>query len=79
MALTEYKTIFWFEFFHRLLARFLELWFALPLRCFWLRGAIPSQLCWPLLDTLHQGGAVPLLSAVRAAGICWKTQPIESR
>ncbi len=57
MALSEFKTIFWFEFFHRLLARLLGLWFALPLLWFWLRGAIPSRLRWPLLGILALGGA----------------------
>lgn len=57
MSLTEFKTIFWFEFFHRLLARLLGLWFALPLLWFWLRGAIPKSLRWPLLGILALGGA----------------------
>lgn len=57
MALSEFKVIFWFEFFHRLLARLLGLWFALPLLWFWLRGAIPQRLRWPLLGILALGGA----------------------
>src|SRR5690606_21514412 len=57
MALSEFKVIFWFEFFHRLLARLLGLWFALPLLWFWLRGAIPARLRWPLLGILALGGA----------------------
>ena len=57
MSLPEFKTIFWFEFFHRLLARLLGLWFALPLLWFWIRGAIPSRLRWPLLGILALGGA----------------------
>lgn len=57
MALGDFKVIFWFEFFHRLLARLLGLWFALPLLWFWLRGAIPSRLRWPLLGILALGGA----------------------
>ena len=57
MALGDFKTIFWFEFFHRLLARLLGLWFALPLLWFWLRGAIPSRLRWPLLGILALGAA----------------------
>ena len=42
MALSEFKVIFWF---------------ALPLLWFWLRGAIPSRLRWPLLGILALGGA----------------------
>lgn len=57
MALSEFKTIFWFEFIHRLLARLLGMWFALPLLWFWLRGAIPPRLRWPLLGILALGGA----------------------
>ena len=57
MDLSEFKVIFWFEFMHRLLARLLGLWFALPLLWFWLRGAIPSRLRWPLLGILALGGA----------------------
>ena len=57
MALGDFKTIFWFEFFHRLLARLLGLWFALPLLWFWLRGAIPTRLRWPLLGILALGAA----------------------
>ena len=57
MALPEFKVIFWFEFIHRLLARLLGLWFALPLLWFWLRGAIPPRLRWPLLGILALGGA----------------------
>ncbi|MEZ5461750.1 COX15/CtaA family protein [Dokdonella sp.] len=57
MDLGEFKTIFWFEYVHRLLARVLGLWFALPLAWFWLRGAIPGNLRWPLLGILVLGGA----------------------
>lgn len=57
MALSDFKIIFWFEFIHRLLARLLGLWFALPLLYFWLRGAIPRRLRWPLLGLLALGGA----------------------
>src|SRR5690606_41450515 len=57
MALSEFKVIFWFEFFHRLLARLLGLCFALPLLWFCLRGAIPARLRWPLLGILALGAA----------------------
>jgi len=52
MSLGEFKLIFWFEYFHRLLARVLGLAFALPLAWLWIRGAIPSRLRWPLLGVL---------------------------
>lgn len=57
MSLGEFKTIFWFEYVHRLLARLLGLCFALPLLWFWLRGAIPARLRWPLLGILALGAA----------------------
>lgn len=57
MDVGEFRTIFWFEYFHRLLARLLGLWFALPLLWFWLRGAIPARLRWPLLGILALGAA----------------------
>lgn len=57
MSLGDFKVIFWFEFFHRLLARLLGLWFALPLLWFWLRGAIPARLRWPLFGILALGAA----------------------
>lgn len=55
MALDDFKLIFWYEYGHRLLARFLGLVFALPLLWFWLRGMIPSQLKRPLVGVLALG------------------------
>jgi cytochrome c oxidase assembly protein subunit 15 len=57
MALGDFKVIFWFEYVHRLLARLLGLCFAVPLLWFWLRGAIPTRLRWPLLGILALGAA----------------------
>ncbi|RYD15693.1 MAG: heme A synthase [Lysobacteraceae bacterium] len=57
MSLAEFKTIFWFEYVHRLLARLLGFCFALPLLWFWLRGAIPARMRWPLLGILALGAA----------------------
>lgn len=55
MSLAEFKTIFWFEYWHRLLARSLGLVFALPLAWFWLRGRIPKRLRRPLIGILALG------------------------
>ena len=52
MTIGEFKLIFWFEYFHRLLARALGLAFALPLCWFWVRGSIPARLRWPLFGVL---------------------------
>jgi cytochrome c oxidase assembly protein subunit 15 len=57
MSLAEFKTIFWFEYVHRLLARLLGICFALPLLWFGLRGAIPARMRWPLLGILALGAA----------------------
>ncbi len=57
MSLAEFKFIFWFEYAHRVLARFLGLLFIVPLVWFWLRGQIPSRLRWPLLGLLALGAA----------------------
>ncbi len=57
MSLDEFKFIFWFEYAHRLLARFLGLLFIVPLVWFWLRGRIPARLRWPLLGLLALGAA----------------------
>lgn len=57
MSLDEFKTIFWFEYWHRVLARMLGLVFALPLVWFWWRGRIPPRLRWPLLGILALGAA----------------------
>jgi cytochrome c oxidase assembly protein subunit 15 len=42
MTLTTYKTIFFWEWFHRLLARSIGAVFALPLAWFWLKRQIPA-------------------------------------
>lgn len=57
MTLADFKLIFWFEYFHRLLARLLGLWFALPLAWFWIRGAVAKHLRWPLVGILALGAA----------------------
>lgn len=42
MTLAEYKFIYFWEWFHRLLGRVIGIAFAVPLAWFWLRGAIPA-------------------------------------
>ena len=56
MTLATYKTIFFWEWVHRLLARSVGLAFALPLAWFWVRGAIPQGYHLRLVALLALGG-----------------------
>ncbi len=56
MSLDEFKTIFWWEWAHRLLARAIGVIFALPLAFFWLTGRIEKRLRLPLVGLLALGG-----------------------
>lgn len=44
MTLAQFKFIFWWEWGHRFLGRFIGLAFGLPLVFFWLRGMIPGRM-----------------------------------
>ncbi|NTJ42687.1 heme A synthase [Agrobacterium larrymoorei] len=56
MSLEEFKTIFWWEWAHRLLARAIGIIFAVPLAYFWFTGRIEKRLRVPLLGLLALGG-----------------------
>jgi heme a synthase len=56
MALSDFKFIYFWEWFHRLIARVIGLAFALPLAWFWFKGAIPSGYKLRLLVLLALGG-----------------------
>jgi cytochrome c oxidase assembly protein subunit 15 len=56
MTLGEFKTIFWWEWAHRLLARAIGVIFALPLAFFWLTGRVEKRLRLPLVGLLGLGG-----------------------
>lgn len=56
MTVEGFKTIFWWEWAHRLIARSIGLIFALPLAWFWIRGRIEPRLKMPLLGILALGG-----------------------
>ncbi|RIY01639.1 heme A synthase [Aureimonas flava] len=56
MALSEFKTIYWWEWSHRFLARSVGLAFALPLLFFWLTGRIEPWLKPRLVGLLALGG-----------------------
>ena len=56
MGLDAFKDIFWWEWAHRFLGRFIGLAFALPLAGFWLTGRIRAGWAPRLLGVLALGG-----------------------
>ena len=60
MTLAEYKTIYWWEYIHRLWGRLIGIAFLLPFLWFLLRGHIRGGLAWKL-------GAVFVLGAAQGA------------
>jgi heme a synthase len=48
MNLAEFKTIFWWEWSHRLLGRVIGVWYLLPFLWFLWRGALSAELVRPL-------------------------------
>ncbi|MGD1877127.1 MAG: COX15/CtaA family protein [Kiloniellaceae bacterium] len=57
MELAEFKSIFWWEYIHRLWGRLIGVAFALPLAWFWWRGRIDRPLGRKLLVALALGAA----------------------
>ena len=56
MTLPEFKRIFWWEYFHRLLGRAIGVAFLVPYLWFLLRNRIPRGLAWPLAGIFVLGG-----------------------
>lgn len=56
MGLADFKFIFFWEWFHRLLARLVGVVYALPLLWFWVKGAIPQGFKPRLIALLALGG-----------------------
>ncbi len=56
MTLADFKFIYFWEWFHRLLARMVGVIYALPLLWFWVRGAIPMGFKGRLVGLLALGG-----------------------
>lgn len=56
MTMADFQFIFFWEWFHRLLARMVGLVYALPLVWFWMRGAIPASFKPRLVGLLALGG-----------------------
>lgn len=61
MDLEAFKTIFWWEYVHRLWGRLIGVVFAVPLAWFWLRGRIGRDLGRKLLVAFALGAAQGLL------------------
>lgn len=56
MGLEQFKSIYWWEFIHRLLGRLVGLVFAVPLLWFWARREIPAGYGWKLAGLFALGG-----------------------
>jgi cytochrome c oxidase assembly protein subunit 15 len=56
MSLSEFKTIYWWEWAHRFLGRFIGVAFFVPFVVFWLIGAIPKGLMPKLAGIFILGG-----------------------
>ncbi|MCC6608162.1 MAG: COX15/CtaA family protein [Burkholderiales bacterium] len=56
MSLAEFKGIFWWEYFHRLLGRLIGVVFFVPLVWFWVRGRLDRPLAWKLAGIFVLGG-----------------------
>ncbi|MGY6637906.1 MAG: COX15/CtaA family protein [Erythrobacter sp.] len=56
MTLAEFQFIYFWEWFHRLIARVIGMAYALPLAWFWARGAIPKGFKPRLVGLLALGG-----------------------
>jgi heme a synthase len=56
MSLTDFKFIYWWEWGHRQLGRFIGVAFMLPLAWFWLRGVVRGKLALWLLALGALGG-----------------------
>jgi cytochrome c oxidase assembly protein subunit 15 len=61
MSLAAFKTIYWWEWTHRFLGRFIGVAFFVPFLIFWVRGAIPKRLMPKLAGIFLLGGAQGVL------------------
>src|SRR5690606_5298723 len=61
MELSDFKKIFFWEWFHRLLGRLIGLAYALPLIAFWIKGMIPQGYKIKLTAIFFLGAAQGLL------------------
>ena len=61
MSLADFKTIYWWEWSHRFLGRFIGLAFFIPFLVFWLKGWLSPGLRWKLLGVLVLGALQGLM------------------
>jgi cytochrome c oxidase assembly protein subunit 15 len=61
MALDEFKSIFWWEFSHRVLGRIIGLAFFIPMVLFWTRGRVRPRIKPKLVGLLILGGLQGLM------------------
>jgi len=61
MSLAGFKSIFWWEYGHRMLGRFIGLIYFLPLLFFWLKGMVPAHWRVRLLGLFILGGLQGLM------------------
>ncbi|MDA0652510.1 MAG: COX15/CtaA family protein [Proteobacteria bacterium] len=61
MSLTDFKTIFWLEYLHRLWGRLIGVAFLLPFLWFWVRGRLTDPMVWRLGGVFLLGGLQGLL------------------
>ena len=61
MTLGEFKYIYWWEWAHRFLGRFIGLAFALPLAAFLFMGKLEGRLTWQLFGIFALGGLQGLI------------------
>jgi cytochrome c oxidase assembly protein subunit 15 len=63
MTLEEFKYIFWWEYGHRMLGRFIGVAFGVPMMYFFAKGRIPQQIKGRVVALLGLGGAQGLVGA----------------
>ncbi len=61
MEIGDFKKIFFWEWFHRLIGRLIGVVYAVPLLWFWIKGQIPAGYKWKLSGLLLLGGAQGVL------------------
>jgi len=67
MNLAGFKSIFWFEYAHRLLARFIGIAYAVPFAFFLLTGRVERSFAWKLFGLLVLGGVQGVLGWLMVA------------